>query len=63
MGSHNEMCNIDIVKRIGNELGKPETLITHVADRKGHDKRYALDTSKIFSELGWVTDISFEEGF
>lgn len=63
VGSHNEMRNIDIVKRICNELGKPETLITHIADRKGHDKRYALDTTKIHSELGWVPEVSFEEGF
>lgn len=63
VGSHNEMHNIDIVKRICNELGKPETLITHIADRKGHDKRYALDTTKIHSELGWVPEVSFEEGF
>lgn len=63
VGSHSAMRNIDIVKRIFNELRKPETLITYVADRKGHDKRYALDTTKIYSELGWLPEISFEEGF
>lgn len=43
VGGHNEMRNIDIVKLICQELGKPESLITHVTDRKGHDRRYAID--------------------
>ena len=47
VGGHNEMTNIDIVKIICKELGKPESLITYVADRKGHDMRYAIDPTKI----------------
>lgn len=52
VGGHNEMRNIDIVKIICEQLGKPESLITHVADRKGHDRRYAIDPTKIHDELG-----------
>ena len=52
VGGHNEMRNIDIVKLICKELGKPESLITHVTDRKGHDMRYAIDPAKIHNELG-----------
>ena len=52
VGGHNEMRNIDIVKLICRELGKPESLITHVTDRKGHDMRYAIDPAKIHRELG-----------
>ena len=62
IGGHNEMKNIDIVKIICKELGKPESLITFVSDRKGHDLRYAIDPSKIHSELGWLPDTSFSEG-
>lgn len=53
VGGHNEMRNIDIVKLICQELGKPESLITHVTDRKGHDRRYAIDPEKIHRELGF----------
>ena len=52
VGGHNEMKNIDIVKLICRELGKPENLITYVEDRKGHDRRYAIDPAKIYRELG-----------
>ena len=62
IGGHNEMRNIDIVKLICKELGKPETLITHVTDRKGHDMRYAIDPSKIHNELGWLPETRFEDG-
>lgn len=62
VGGHNEMKNIDLVRFICRELGKPESLITFVEDRKGHDMRYAIDTSKIYAELGWKPEISFEEG-
>ena len=56
IGGHNEMCNIDIVKLICHELGKPESLITYVTDRKGHDMRYAIDPTKIHNELGWLPE-------
>lgn len=62
VGGHNEMKNIDLVRFICRELGKPESLITFVEDRKGHDMRYAIDTSKIYAELGWKPEIGFEEG-
>ena len=62
IGGHNEMKNIDIVKLICAALGKPESLITHVADRKGHDMRYAIDPAKIHRELGWLPETMFKEG-
>ncbi len=62
IGGHNEMRNIDIVKIICKELGKPESLITYVTDRKGHDMRYAIDPTKIHSELGWLPETKFEDG-
>lgn len=62
VGGHNEMRNIDIVKIICKALGKPESLITYVADRKGHDMRYAIDPTKIHTELGWLPETSFSEG-
>ena len=62
VGGHNEMRNIDIVRLICKELGKPESLITHVTDRKGHDMRYAIDPTKIHNELGWLPETKFEDG-
>ena len=62
IGGHNEMCNIDIVRLICHELHKPESLITYVADRKGHDMRYAIDPTKIHNELGWLPETKFENG-
>ena len=62
IGGHNEMKNIDIVKLICRYLGKPETLITHVTDRKGHDMRYAIDPTKIHQELGWLPETKFQDG-
>ena len=62
VGGHNEKRNIDIVKLICAELGKPESLITYVADRKGHDMRYAIDPSKIHRELGWLPETKFADG-
>ena len=62
IGGHNEMANIDIVKLICKELGKPETLITYVTDRKGHDRRYAIDPAKIHRELGWLPETKFADG-
>ncbi len=62
IGGHNEMRNIDIVKKILELLGKPESLITYVTDRKGHDMRYAIDPTFIHSELGWLPETKFEDG-
>ncbi len=62
IGGHNEMRNIDIVKLICKHLDKPESLITYVADRKGHDMRYAIDPTKIHNELGWLPKTCFNEG-
>ena len=62
IGGHNEMRNIDIVKLICKELGKPESLITYVTDRKGHDLRYAIDPTKIHEELGWLPQTMFKDG-
>ena len=62
VGGHNEMANIDIVKLILKKLDKPESLITFVEDRKGHDRRYAIDPTKISGELGWLPDTKFADG-
>lgn len=62
VGGHNEMANIDIVKLICKKLGRPESLITYVTDRKGHDMRYAIDPTKIHNELGWLPETSFDDG-
>ncbi|MFA6308357.1 MAG: dTDP-glucose 4,6-dehydratase [Clostridia bacterium] len=62
VGGHNEKTNLDVVKTILKELGKPETLIKFVKDRDGHDLRYAIDHSKITGELGWLPEISFDRG-
>lgn len=62
VGGHNEMKNIDIVKLICKELGKDESLITYVKDRKGHDLRYAIDPTKIHNELGWLPETKFADG-
>jgi dTDP-glucose 4,6-dehydratase len=62
IGGWNEKHNIDIVKLILAELGKPESLISYVTDRLGHDRRYAIDASKIKKELGWEPAVTFEQG-
>ena len=62
VGGHNEMRNIDVVKLILSALNKPESLISHVPDRKGHDRRYAIDPAKIHAELGWLPEIRLAEG-
>ena len=62
VGGHNEMRNIDIVRLICHALGKPESLITYVTDRKGHDLRYAIDPAKIRRELGWQPETRFADG-
>ena len=60
VGGHNEYPNLEIVRRVLAELGKPESLIHYVKDRPGHDRRYAIDASKIERELGWRPRHTFE---
>ena len=62
IGGHNEKTNLEVVKTVLSELGKPESLITYVSDRPGHDRRYAIDPAKIHHELGWLPATPFEEG-
>ena len=62
VGGCNEKPNLEVIKLILAHLGKPETLIQHVKDRPGHDRRYAIEASKIINELGWTPSVTFEEG-
>lgn len=62
IGGHCERVNIDVARLIVSALGKSDALITHVRDRLGHDRRYALDTSKVEQQLGWKPRIPFEAG-
>ena len=62
VGGHNEKSNLEVVKIILEKLGKPESLITYVTDRPGHDMRYAIDPTKIHNELGWLPETKFEDG-
>lgn len=62
VGGNNEKANIEIVKLILSTLGKDESLITHVKDRPGHDRRYAIDNTKITTTLGWSPSYTFERG-
>ncbi len=62
IGGNNERTNLQIVKTILAELGKPESLIRFVQDRLGHDRRYAIDAAKIKRDLGWVPQVDFEAG-
>ena len=62
MGGHNERTNLEVVKTVLSVLGKPESLITYVKDRPGHDRRYAIDPTKIHTELGWLPETKFEDG-
>jgi dTDP-glucose 4,6-dehydratase len=61
IGGNNELANIDLVKQVLAALGKPESLITYVKDRPGHDRRYAIDASKIERDLGWRPRFRFVE--
>lgn len=70
IGGHNEWKNIDLIKlmcsimdrKLGRDAGTSEKLITYVKDRAGHDLRYAIDSTKLQRELGWVPSLQFEEG-
>ena len=62
IGGHNERTNLQVVKTILKELGKPESLINYVTDRPGHDLRYAMDPTKIETELGWKPVHNFDTG-
>ncbi|MHB8073131.1 dTDP-glucose 4,6-dehydratase [Desulfosporosinus fructosivorans] len=62
IGGHNERTNLEVVKTILHELGKPENLITFVTDRPGHDRRYAIDPTKIHNELDWLPETKFDDG-
>ncbi|NTW71210.1 MAG: dTDP-glucose 4,6-dehydratase [Eubacteriaceae bacterium] len=62
IGGHNERTNLQVVKTILAELGKPESLIHYVTDRPGHDMRYAIDPTKIKEELGWEPETKFDDG-
>ena len=62
IGGNNEKANLEIVRLILQELNKPESLITYVKDRPGHDRRYAIDNTKITTELGWAPTYTFEQG-
>lgn len=62
IGGHNERTNLEVVKTILNALDKPESLIQYVTDRPGHDRRYAIDPTKIETELGWEPQYTFDTG-
>lgn len=62
IGGHNERTNLQVVQAVLAALGKPESLITFVTDRPGHDRRYAIDPTKIHRELGWQPETDFDTG-
>ncbi|MBR6940684.1 MAG: dTDP-glucose 4,6-dehydratase [Clostridia bacterium] len=62
VGGHNEKQNIEVVRTVLARMGKSEELISYVADRAGHDLRYAIDPTKIHRELGWLPETAFDDG-
>ena len=62
IGGHNERTNLEVVSTVLKKLGKPESLIRFVKDRPGHDRRYAIDPTKIKNELGWYPETDFDSG-
>ena len=62
IGGNSERTNLEVVRRLLAELGRGESLIRYVADRPGHDRRYAMDASRLQAELGWSPARAFEEG-
>ncbi len=62
VGGHNERSNLQVVETILHALNKPDTLIDHIKDRPGHDRRYAMDPTKIETELGWKPTYNFDTG-
>ena len=62
VGGHNERTNLQVVETILHDLNKPDTLIDHIKDRPGHDRRYAMDPTKIETELGWKPTYNFDSG-
>jgi dTDP-glucose 4,6-dehydratase len=62
IGADNEWANIDLARKILKILGKPESLLTSVKDRPGHDRRYAIDSAKLRRELGWKPSVTFDKG-
>jgi len=62
IGGCNEKTNLQVIRTLLAELQKPESLITFVTDRPGHDRRYAIDASKIMAELDWKPTVTFEQG-
>ena len=62
IGGCNEKMNLEVIELILKQLKKPKSLVKHVKDRPGHDRRYAIDAKKIMTELGWQPSVSFEEG-
>ena len=62
IGGHNERTNLQVVQTILKALDKPESLIKYVKDRPGHDRRYAIDPTKIHNELGWLPETKFADG-
>ena len=62
IGGCNEKANLEVIRLILKQLGKPESLIKHVTDRPGHDRRYAIDAAKMIGQLRWRPSVTFEEG-